>query len=144
MGEAEPYWLRVLGDDYSKKSDWIFPLNEANHIASIYLHSLERENVCDWYEFNPNLIKAFNNLPIIKNLINDKLPGKKSCWTSRTPIHQEIWPDIKYKHKLTGYEGDNYPGIYPEYINKMQDYMSDIIGEGNEYWFTYDELTQLF
>lgn len=144
MGEAEPYWLRVLVGDYSKKSNWIFPLNESNHNASMYLHSLGRDNICDWYEFNPNLIKAFNNLPIIQDLINDKLIGKQSCWTSRTPIHQTIWPDIKHKHKLTGYEGEKYPGVYPEYINKIQDYMTNTIGEGDEYWFNYDELTQLF
>jgi len=144
MGDAEPYWSRVLQKDYSKKSNWIFPLNEANHASSIYLQSVGRPNVCDWYEFNPNLIKAFNELPLIQNLINDKIPGKLSCWTSRTPIHAEIWPDIKHKHKLTGYEGDNFTGVYPVYINKMQDYMTDLIGEGNEYWFTYDELTKLF
>jgi hypothetical protein len=144
MGEAEPYWLRVLTGDYSKKSNWIFPLNESNHNASMYLHSLGRDNICDWYEFNPNLIKAFNNLPIIQDLINDKLIGKQSCWTSRTPIHQTIWSDIKHKHKLPGYEGEKYSGTYPEYINKIQDYMTNTIGEGNEYWFNYDELTQLF
>ena len=144
MGDAEPYWSRVLQKDYSKKSNWIFPLNEANHNSSMYLHSIGRPNVCDWYEFNPNLIKAFNALPLIQDLINDKIPGKLSCWTSRIPIHTEIWPDIKHKHKLTGYEGDNFTGVYPEYINKMQDYMTDNIGEGNEYWFTYDELNKLF
>jgi hypothetical protein len=144
MGEAEPYWLRVLGGDYGRKSSWIFPLNESNHNASMYLHSLGRDNICDWYEFNPNLIKAFNTLPIIQDLINDRLHGKRSCWTSRTPIHQQIWPDIKHKHKLTGYEGENYTGVYPAYINNMQEYMTSVIGEGNEYWFTYDELTQLF
>ena len=144
MGDAEPYWSRVLQKDYNKKSNWIFPLTEANHTSSMYLHSIGRPNVCDWYEFNPNLIKAFNQLPLIQDLINDKIPGKLSCWTSRTPIHAEIWPDIKYKHKLTGYEGENYPGVYPEYINKIQDYMTTKVGDGNEYWFTYDVLTELF
>ena len=144
MGDAEPYWSRVLQKDYSQISNWIFPLNEANHNSSIYLQSIGRPNVCDWYEFNPNLIKAFNQLPLIQNLINDRIPGKLSCWTSRIPIHSEIWPDIKHKHKLTGYEGDNFTGVYPEYINKIQDYMTNQLGEGNEYWFTYSELTELF
>lgn len=144
MGDAEPYWSRVLQRDYSQKSDWIFPLNEANHNSSMYLQSIGRPNVCDWYEFNPNLIKSFNELPLIQDLINDRLPGKLSCWTSRIPIHSEIWPDIKHKHKLTGYEGDNFTGVYPEYINQMQNYMTKQVGEGNEYWFIYDELTELF
>jgi hypothetical protein len=144
MGEAEPYWLRELEEDYSRASVWRFPLNESNHNASMYLQNLNRDNVCDWYEFDPNLIRAFNKLPTIQDLINDRIIGKQSSWTSRAFIHQQIWPEIKYKHKLTGYEGTNYPGVYPEYIIEMQDYMTKQIGEGKEYWFTYDELTELF
>lgn len=144
MGEAEPYWLRVSGNNYDETSNWIFPINESNHNASIYLHTLGRDNVCDWYEFSPNLIKAFNRLPLIQNLINDKMPGKISSWSSRCAIHQDIWPDMRNKPKLTGYEGDKAPGEYPDYMIEMQDYMTNHIGEGNEYWFTYDQLTQLF
>jgi hypothetical protein len=143
-GDAEPYWVRVLKTDYSTKSDWVFSITEASHNVSMYLHSIGRANVVDWYEFNPNLIKAFNELPLIQNLINDKIPGKLSSWTSRTPIHSEIWSDIKHKHKLTGYEGDNYTGVYPEYIIKIQDYITDQIGHGNDYWPTYNELVKLF
>jgi hypothetical protein len=144
MGEAEPYWYRELGDDYTQKSVWTFPLNESNHNASMYLDSLGRENICDWYEFNPNLIRAFNELPIIQDLINDRTPGKRSSWTSRSIIHKSIWPDITHKHKLTGYEGSNFTGVYPEYLVKMQDFMTSQIGSGTEYWYTYDELTKLF
>jgi len=144
MGEGEPYWSRVLVGDYSKKSEWLFPMNESNHNCAIYLHNLGRDNLCDWYEFSPNLIKAFNNLSLIQDLLNDNIVGKTSCWTSRIPIHLTIWPDIKHKHKSTGYEGDKYPGVYPEYITKIQDYMTSTIGSGNEYWVNYDELTQLF
>ena len=143
MGEGEPYWLRELLGDYSEKSKWLFPMNESNHNCSMYLHSIGRDNLCDWYEFNPNLIKAFNNLPLIQDLINDKIPGKHSCWTSRIPIHKTIWPDISFKHKSTGYEGDRPVGIYPDFINEMQDYMTLNIGTGTEYWYTLDELNNL-
>jgi hypothetical protein len=143
MGEGEPYWLRELVGDYSRNSEWLFPMNESNHNCAMYLHSLGRDNLCDWYEFNPNLIKAFNNLPLIQDLLDDKLIGKQSCWTSRIPIHQTIWPDIKNKHKSTGYEGDKYPGTYPEYMHKIQKYMTSTIGDGNEYWYTLDELNKI-
>lgn len=144
MGDAEPYWWRVLQSDYDQPSEWIFPLNESNHNVSMYMQSLGKANICDWYEFNPNLIKAFNNLPIIQDLINDRLFGKTSCWTSRIPIHSEIWPDIKHKHKLTGYEGENFTGVYPSYITELQEIMTNQIGDGNEYWFTYNQLIELF
>lgn len=144
MGEGEPYWKRSLGDDYSKKSEWLFPLNESNHNCSMYLHSKGRENICDWYEFTPYLIKAFNEHPIIKKLLNDELNGKLSNWTSRIPIHREIWPDIKFKHKLTGYEGEKFTGTYPEFIMKFQKIMENQIGKGNEYWLNIDELSTIF
>lgn len=144
MGDSEPYWWRVLQSDYSQPSEWIFPLNESNHNASMYMQSIGKVNICDWYEFNPNLIKAFNNLPLIQNLIHDRIPGKASCWTSRIPVHAEIWPDIKPKQKLTGYEGDAVPGVYPEYITELQEVMTNQIGDGNEYWFTYNRLCELF
>jgi len=47
MGDAEPYWKRVLESDYSKKSEWLMPLGESNHNCCIYCHNLGRENVCD-------------------------------------------------------------------------------------------------
>ena len=143
MGDAEPYWKRVLGADYSKKSEWLIPLGENNHNSSIYCHNLGRENVCDWYEFSPNLIASFNNLPIVQDLINDKINGKQSSWTSRIPIHKILWPDIKPKHKLVGYEIDKPPGTYPEFVTNLQEIMTSEIGVGNEYWFTQSQLNDL-
>ena len=136
MGDAEPYWKRVLGSDYSKKSEWLMPLGESSH-------NLSRENICDWYEFSPNLILSFNNLPIIQDLINDKIYGKTSSWTSRIPIHQTLWPDIKHKHKLVGYEIDKPTGTYPEFIKDLQKIMTDEIGDGNDYWFNLDQINDL-
>ena len=143
MGDAEPYWKRVLGSDYSKKSEWLIPLGESNHNCSIYCRNLGRENVCDWYEFSPNLILSFNNLPIVQDLINDKINGKKSSWTSRIPIHRILWPDIKPKHKLVGYEIDKPTGTYPEFVTNLQEIMTSEIGDGNEYWFTLSQLNDL-
>lgn len=142
-GDSEPYWKRVLGADYSKKSEWLIPLGESYHNSSIYCHNLGRENICDWYEFSPNLILSFNNLPFIQDLINDKIYGKKSSWTSRVLIHQTLWPDIKPKHKLVGFEIDKPTGTYPDFVKNLQEIMTNEIGEGNDYWFNIDQITDL-
>ncbi|NBO29972.1 MAG: hypothetical protein EBV10_12215, partial [Synechococcaceae bacterium WB6_1A_059] len=144
MGEAEPYWKRVEGKDYSKKSKWLFPLNESNHNASMYCYHNNRSSICDWYEFHPCVIKAYNKLPLVRSLINDELPGKLSNWTSRISIHKEIWPYIENKIKLTGYEGSGFPGQQPDYMNRMQDYIISKIGTGTEYWLTDCELQFIF
>lgn len=138
MGDAEPYWKLD-----PETLEWKFPFGEGNHNASMYCYTTGRENICDWYEFTPNLIKAFNRHPVIQQLLSNQLPGKTSSWTSRIPIHKIYWPDIKQKLKLTGYESDNDPGVYPEYITRMQELITSEIGEGNDYWFTQSELENL-
>lgn len=143
MGDGEVYWRRKQEIDYSKKSEWLFPINESNHNCSMYLHSLGRENICDWYEFTPNFIKSFNQLPIIQNLINDNIYGKQSSWSLRLEIHRVLWPDIKDKVKLIGYEGKKFPGIYPEFIIKLQKTMESEIGPGTEYWCTFNDLNKI-
>jgi hypothetical protein len=82
-------------------------------------------------------------LPIVQDLINDKINGKKSSWTSRIPIHRILWPDIKPKHKLVGYEIDKPTGTYPEFVTNLQEIMTSEIGEGNEYWFTQSQINDL-
>ena len=75
-------------------------------------------------------------------MLNDEIPGKISCYSSRAEIHKHIWSDIIYKPKLVGYEGiDGKPGTEPEFITEFQKYMnvvSDI-----EYRYTVDELEKL-
>lgn len=144
MGEAEPYWLRELGADYTIKSGWKFPMNESNHNCSIYLHSLGRENLCDFYEFTPNVIAAFQAHPLTHKLLNDDLPGKISNWSNRISMHQEIWPDIVHRYKLTGYESENYPGFYPNFFTDFQEKMTAEVGKGDEYWLTPLEVNEIF
>lgn len=140
MGEGEGYWWRDGGINYNESSIWRFPMNESNHNASMYLHKMGRENVCDWYEFTPSFIKSFNQLPIIQETINDNHVGKQSSWWARIPIHRQIWPDIKDKGKLIGYEQYAPAGTYPPFMTELQQVMEKEIGPGQEYWYTQDEL----
>lgn len=143
MGEGEGYWWRDAGIDYTNKSIWRFPMNESNHNASMYLHSLGRENICDWYEFTPSFIKSFSEINVIQELINDKHMGRQSSWWTRIPIHRQLWPDIKDKIKLIGYEQHASPGTYPEFMTDFQKVMEQEIGLGQEYWYTMDELAKI-
>lgn len=144
LGEGEPYWWRDLGGDYSKKSEWHFPITESNHNVSMYMHFMGRPNLCDWYEFTPNVIRAFNRHATIQGLINDRIYGKQSSWTSRVPMHREIWPDITPKMKMIGYEGDQPSGTYPQFMIDFQKVMEDEIGAGTEYWYKFDDFEKLF
>lgn len=137
MGDAEPYWKRDLEGDYTKKSEWRLVLGEEGHSCSTYLFNQGRESICDWYEFTPNVITAFNHHPIMQQLLSDQLHGKQSCWSSRVPIHQIHWPDIKPKAKLVGFE--DVDGEYLPFVTSLQETMTKEIGEPTEHWLTLSE-----
>lgn len=142
MGEGDIYWHRTHDIDYSVPSEWRFVVSEASHNCNSYLTSLGRENVCDFYEFTPNLIKAYNNQPIMQDLLNDRIFGKTSNWSSKWLMHSELWPDLIKRVKLTGLEGNNNPGFVPKFVSILQDTIENEIGAGNDYWYTLDELNK--
>lgn len=143
MGEGDVYWYRFGGTDYTKPADWKFMMMEASHNCSMYMTKLGRENLCDFYEFTPNVIKAYNNQPIMQDLLNDKIPGKLSNWSSKWRIHNQLWPDMAHRVKLTGLEGDGVPGTTPEFVSSLQKVVDEEIGPGNTYWYTEEELDNL-
>lgn len=143
-GESEPYWQRTLGVDYTARSDWTFCMGESFHNTSMYVTSLGREHVVDWYEFSPNVIRSFIELPTVQDLLNDKQIGKKSTWSNRIPIYKHLWPDIKPKVKLVGYETNEFPGTYPKFITDLQKTMTEELGEGRDIWLSYQEFLNLF
>lgn len=143
MGEGDIYWSRINGTDYSKSSQWKFLVSEASHNCSMYMTKLGRENVCDFYEFTPNLIKAYNQQPIMQNLLNDKIPGKISNWSSKWLMHQVVYPNLTQRVKLTGFEKNNEPGYMPLFIKNLQVIIENELGPGNDYWYTVEELDQI-
>lgn len=143
MGEGDIYWYRTHGTDYTKPTEWKFLVSEASHNCNMYLTSLGRENVCDFYEFTPGLIKAYNNQLIMKKLLNDEFKGKVSNWSSKWEMHRELWPDMKQRIKLTGLEKDGPAGTMPEFVSILQDTIEKEIGPGNDYWYTLEELNNI-
>lgn len=142
LGDGESYWKRTLGADYSRKSDWYFIFTDTHHLNEMYLYQIGRENILSWYEYTPYLIESFAEHSIIQDLINDNIKGKQSSWSSRAPIHQEIWPDFRYKQKLIGYEGNNLPGYMPPFITQFQNWVDTFGSNKNEFRYTWPQLQQ--
>jgi hypothetical protein len=141
--DGEPYWKRELERDYSQKSIWKFVLSEEAYSCSTFAKSLGITAICDWYEYTPDIMLSYLEIPLVKTLLNDDMPGKISNWSSRTLIHQPIWPTIEHKPKLIGYEGaDSVPGYRPEYISEFYNkYMKAV--SCNIYSYTQEELVNL-
>lgn len=141
--DGEPYWRRELEKDYSKKSQWHFHLTEDGYAVSIYSRLINRIVIGDWYEFTPEVIMSYNELPFVKKLLNDEFIGKVSNISSKVDIHKEYWPKMKKKIKLVGYEGeDGAQGSRPEFmIEFYHKFMSEI--ENTTFKYTEQELKEL-
>lgn len=136
MGEGEPYWKRDLGSDYQQKSNWHLHWTEDYFMSSIYANLIGKTVIGEWYNYTPEIVKSFHKLPIMKKLLNDEITGKQSSWSLRTGIHKVIFPKIKPKLKLVGYEGLNYPFTKPEFMTTFQ---KEIIGDTSNYGYKFHE-----
>lgn len=144
MGEGEPYWKRELGDDFSKKSEWKLHWEEDYFTASVYANTVNRLWISEWYNYTPEIVMNYHNLPLAKKLLNDEIPDRLSCWSSRTEIHRVLWPSIFDKPKLTGYEGvERLPGNVPDFMGEF--WFNHVKGVSNQgYTFSVEELENIF
>lgn len=143
MGEGEPYWRRDLEGDYTKKSTWHLLWTEDYFMSSMYANLTGQTVIGEWYNYTPEVVKSFHKFPFVKKLLNDEIPGKVSCWSSRTEIHKELFPDINHKIKLVGYEGGGgNPFDRPPFMTAFQE---EVIGStsNTSYKFKVEEIDNL-
>ena len=136
FGDGEPYWTKVDGV-------WKLHFSECGYTNSLYAKSIGKTAICDWYEFTPDVIWMNSNLPLTQDLINDRLPGKTSSWTSRYEIHREIWPTLRLRHKLVGYEGQSGAvGTQPTFLDEFKRAYMDGTSTA-DHSFSYEEIRKL-
>jgi len=124
--DGEPYWKRMLKGDYSEKSDWKMYFGEDAYTNGFYAKHINRTVISDWYEYTPEVMVSYCKHPLIQALLNDELVGKQSSWSSRYPLHREIWPEVEDRIKLLGYEGVNgAPTDMPQCIIDFQKNVCD-------------------
>lgn len=122
FGDGEPYLRRQLLGDYSKKSSWQMIFSEHEFIHYLYTLFIGRNTCCPWYQFTPEVHGNFLKIDYIQNLVDDKIPGKHSSFSSKAIINREIFQDISLKPKLVGYEGkDMPPGGIPKFMADFRD-----------------------
>lgn len=137
LGEGEPYWRRVLGGDYSQKSEWKLRIAEIDFFMSLYGVRTNRTIIGEWYYHTPQITLSYHKLPIVQNLLADKATGRQSCWSSRVKIHREIWPDIRDNSKGTGFE--KVTDYFIEFYNL---YLKDHVN--SEYSYSLDQVDSFF
>jgi hypothetical protein len=116
IGSGEPYWRK------QQDGSWMFEMDEDAKAWTVYHTTIKREVISDWYEHSPNIILSHMDLPIVNDLINNRIPGKISSYSSKGIIHKEIWPDLDLRRKLVGFEGDlpPSPNSKPEFMLEFE------------------------
>lgn len=121
FGDGEPYWRRLNGGDYTQPGQWAMVWDEDDWSNSIYSRQISRPIIAEWYQYTPEITFHFTKLPLVRELLRDRIAGKQSSWSSRTDIHRHLWPDISYKPKMVGYEGLGMPNTRPEFMTRFQE-----------------------
>jgi hypothetical protein len=128
LGSGEPYFRRT-SRDLTAQYQWVFELDEQSHHSAVYHKTIGRTVITDWYEYSPEVIISYMQLPYVQDLLNDKIPGKLSTNSSKTLIHRAYWPDIKDRMSLIGFEGKdpsaNQTDVQPFMIDFEKKYMID-------------------
>lgn len=141
--EGEPYFKRELAGDYSVKSKWKLYWVEDYFTASIYANTVGRTIIGEWYNYTPEVVMNYPDLPYVKQLFNDEIYGKESCWSSRRLIHLDMFPDIDERPKLLGYEGHDKPGTLPKFM--LEFFAQYVYGTSNEiHKYDVDEMRKIF
>jgi hypothetical protein len=112
IASGEPYWKKQ--DD----GTWLFELEEDAKFWTIYHKTIGRTAITDWYEYRPEVILSYMQLPRVQQLINNQVPGKTSTVSSKALIHQTKWDDIIIRPKMVGFEKDLTPSkeSKPDYM----------------------------
>jgi hypothetical protein len=140
IGSGDPYWVRT-SRDWSTTHQWKFEIDEGAKAWTAYCRSINRPVVSDWYEHSPELLIAHTNLPLIQDLINDRLPGKLSSFSSKSVVHQQIWSDVEIRQKMIGFEAYDKPGSKPMFMREF-DQQYSINVSSKKFYFTEQELRQ--
>lgn len=143
IGSGEAY-IRRRSRDMSKKFPWVFELDEKCHHWAVYHKTINRPCITDWYEYSPELIVSYFDLPFVQQLLNDEVPGKLSNESTKGQVHQEYWPDLELRPKLIGFEGPipdkSKSDVQPFMLDFGKKYMWKVVPNQEPYIFSQEEL----
>jgi len=136
--------IPILGDgnpDWVYDQQWMFKLDEPNHSLTCYATNIGRTILDDWYEYSPEILISHLKTSDMQQLISN---GPSDFNQSKYQLHKNIWPAIKIRPKLIGFETCDNVGNPIQIPLFMEDFQKQYIGIHNmkfvSYKFTQDEL----
>lgn len=114
---SDPSWYRIDAD-YHTVGKWISICHEHDIGYSKYVRYLNRPVIGEWFKWTPGLVLSYTKLAWFRRLINDGYYGKLNVNSSKLIGYREVYPDLVYREKLTGFEPMG------EFIDEFQNFLS--------------------
>ncbi len=139
FGNGEPYWKKISKNTVE---EWMLDLLEHEFSMGLCGRYTDTSIVVEWDLFTPDIHMTYVNEPIIKKLINNKILGKTSSWSSRYELFRNIWPTVRDNIKLVGFEGKfGAAGSCPPYILEFKNKVLKPTSNAN-FLFTVNDLNK--
>lgn len=103
VGHSDVRWYRP-SDDYSKKCEWLAQDFEHDIGCDKYNILHNRPAIYQWWKWTPGLVLSFTKLEWFERLINDEYFGKLGTNSTKIFGFQELYPNILFRKKFTGFE----------------------------------------
>lgn len=121
LGSGECYLVKRNSSDYIPRwddytiSDNLRPtpgisywdLWEKEKVSCLYrfLERTSRPGVAGFFQYSAEIVYSYLNLPLIRQLINNKIPATISTAKLKNPIWENLYPGIIKRKPQTGFEG---------------------------------------
>jgi len=139
VGHSDIRWFRT-DDNYDVKGNWLAQDFEHDIGCDKYNILHNRPAIYQWWKWTPGLVISYTKLEWFQKLINDHYVGKLGINSTKIYGFREIYPDLLYRKKFTGFEkidslinefeiflNQKYNGLpYRQYINRN---LNDLISE---------------
>lgn len=102
---GDPSWIRTHSN-YSIQGRWLHECNEYDIGWSKYVRYLDRPAIGEWFKWRPGIIISHSKLNWFRDLIADRYYGKLGVKSTKILGYREAYPDMLYRKKMTGFEGN--------------------------------------
>lgn len=103
VGHSDVRWFRT-DDNYNIKGTWLAQDFEHDIGCDKFNILHNRPAIYQWWKWTPGLVISYTNLKWFQKLINDQYYGKLGINSTKIYGFREIYPDLLYRKKHTGFE----------------------------------------
>lgn len=100
---GDPRWYRP-NDDYTQKAHWRVQDFEHDIAMDRFAHRMGHSAIMQWFKWTPELTLAWFSLKWFAKLVSDGIPGKLGVVSTKIQGYQEMFPDMAFRIKKTGFE----------------------------------------